>query len=63
MFFNRHREAIAVPAAVILFTLWQWLASLFGVQATTEETSLTTTCTTPSRGCAIDPNGGGGGKY
>lgn len=42
--------------------LWQWLTSLFGTDETSGgEISTAGTCVspTPSRGCAIDPNGGG----
>ncbi|HKH47606.1 MAG TPA: hypothetical protein VKM72_23360 [Thermoanaerobaculia bacterium] len=42
--------------------LWQWLTSLFDTGGGSGgEVSTASTCvsTTPSRGCAIDPNGGG----
>lgn len=54
----------ALPAKAekgLIPQLWQWIASLFGVETAGggEETSSAGTCTATGsgRGCAIDPNG------
>jgi len=46
----------------LMTQIWQWLTSLFSTEAAGGgETTAASTCvsTTTSRGCAIDPNGGG----